>query len=342
MTASFELRDHRPGDDPALAALERASPEGGRLVVQLDLRVGYSALAARYPGVRGYVAQAGAPPRVVGMLFCSLASTQLGGAIVPGAYLFSLRVDPAVRRRGVATALIEHACERARAEAGIAVTWAAVVGGNEASRRAFARAGFVPAGELVGRLAPRLPLVGRPALGVEPAATANLPVLADLLNRTHAAHDLWRPLGPVDLGAALRAADHDLADALLGRRADGAPLAAAAPFDLDRVARLRFLGHRRLPEPVNRVLAALARPLRPRVAVLRFRALPRDRPDAGLAVLRAALRRLPWPGGVLAVPLDRRDPAWPTVARLPAMSTPITVVARSAHPVGATRPLYLG
>ena len=96
----FDIRVAEPADEPALAALEQAAPDGGQVAVRLQPRLGYLDLAGRYPGVTGVIAVAPGESGVVGMLFSSVAATQFNGAVVPGAYLFSLRVHPALRRRG--------------------------------------------------------------------------------------------------------------------------------------------------------------------------------------------------------------------------------------------------
>lgn len=113
MQTSIQIREVLPGDALALVALESASPESSPLAARLEPRVSYLEIVARYPGVHGYVAHADARGQAVGMLFASVAPTRFNGAVVPGVYLFSLRVHPTMRRRGVASALVTHAWERA-------------------------------------------------------------------------------------------------------------------------------------------------------------------------------------------------------------------------------------
>lgn len=329
-----------PGDGPALAALERASPETGRLVVQIEPRIGYLELVARYSGVRGYVAQSPDAAGIVGMLFSSVAPTQLNGAVAPGAYLFSLRVHPTARRRGLGSALIAHAWDRARAEAGAELAWAAVMAGNDASLRIFARAGFA-------RLRDAAIHVGLPsfrparrdaAWALRPATRDDLPGLAEVLNRAHAAHNFWRLCTAESLAKELIAARHTLHDVKLVEGRDGRILAAAAVFDLNRVFHLRPLGHRDLPAPLNRKLAPLLFHLPLRPLVLRYRALAAAHADAGLSLLRSIHRQTFFPLSVLATPLDPLDPAWPLLAQTATLARPLHLVVRSATPVDQSRP----
>jgi len=81
----FVVRVAEPADEPALAALEQAAPDSGPVTIRLRPRLGYLDLADRYPDVSGFIALAPGELGVVGMLFSSIAPTQLNGAVVPGA-----------------------------------------------------------------------------------------------------------------------------------------------------------------------------------------------------------------------------------------------------------------
>jgi len=342
-SARYGIRDVQVGDGPALAALERSSPENARLVVQISPRVDYLDLAARYPGVRGYVAVDPDTTRLVGVLFTSVAPTQLNGSVVPGAYLFSLRVHPSSRRRGIASALIEHAWQRAGAEADARVAWAGVREGNSASLLTFGTAGFSRLRDIAVRIIPPVfsPRADRPWT-VRPARQADLPVLASALNRAHATHNFWRPCTPESLGAELTGAHHSLTDVPMVQGTNGAILASGAVFDLERVADLRLLGHQRLPDRLNRILARLLASLPLRPLVLRYSLLSPERAEASLALLRSVRTLHGSPLSGLVIPMDRRDSAWPLVARPWGLTTSFHVLARSAVPIDESRPSYVG
>jgi ribosomal protein S18 acetylase RimI-like enzyme len=338
MTMPHTIRDVELGDEPALGALERAAPDSGAFVVQLDLRIGYLELVARYPNVHGYVAVAPVSGRAVGMLFSSVAPIQWNGSVVPGVYLFSLRVHPSARRQGVATALIERAWARARADDGAEVAWAGVMDGNRASARTFARAGFAGLSDVAIRMlvpAPRFLHANRSAHIARAATPADLPALAEALNRAHAAHNLWRPVTVETLTAELLTVRHTLDDVHLVLGADQDILAAGAVFDIARVAGFRLLGHRSLPTTWNRALARLAPPLPIRPVLLRQRLL-----CGGAQILVDEIRRrTAAPLAVCAIVIDPRDPAWRDVAGLPGLTRRLHVLAKGRALIDDARPL---
>jgi len=336
--AAHPIREARPADGPALRALERLSPEMGRAAVRLDLRANHCALAARYPDAKGYVAlDAGA---VIGVLFSSVAPTQLDGQLLPAAYLFGLRVHPAHRRHGVASALIAHACERAAVEADAHTAWAGVIEGNEASLRTVDRAGFVPLRDLrakilfAGLAAPRR----LPRLAARPATAADLPTLAAALNRQYAGHNFWRPQTPAQLGAALQAMGHSLHDTGLALSPDGTVLAAASAFELARLARLRLLRLRALPDRANRLLAPLFALLPLNVLLLHHLVCSPDQPALAASLVRALHRRyLPRSWTALAI-ADPLDPVWPGLDWLWGITGRVHLVAKSDQPLDQARP----
>ncbi|HXI16456.1 MAG TPA: GNAT family N-acetyltransferase [Chloroflexota bacterium] len=360
------IRAEEAEDRESLLALERESPEQGALGVRLDLHFSHAELARRFPAVEGYVAvpAGGACARasVAGVVFCSLAPTQWRGAVVPAAYLFSLRVHPEWRRRGVASALIEHAWSRAVAS-GAALAWALVAGGNKASLPTFVRAGFTSLGD--GRLRLVLPSLAVPPLPRRPgghyppgtgawhmrrAEQRDLPALALALNDTHARHNLWRPCNAGELAAQLAVPGHGPAHVLLALNGDDIA-AAGAVLHTGRIARLRLLPPMSLPPLVQRIAAPLlARvPFQPRV--LRHRLLPaiahggRDGQGAGQRLLTALAGSLSCWASPLLVSIDPYDPAWQLIRRVRGTSTRLHVIARlagGALPQRGDRPLYLG
>ncbi len=339
---TIDIRDADPIDGPALLALERISPEMGRAIVRVELGLDHFALAGRYPGPRGYVALAPDGHTIVGMLFASVAPTQLNGGCVSGAYLFSLRVHPAHRRRGIATALLTHAWERAQAEAGAEVAWGAVVPGNEASARTLQRCGFTQGRDLrVRLLLPGLLLRhGTPGLVCSRAAREDLPGLAEALNDRYVNHQFWRPQAADPLAAELAAVRHRVEDIVMVRGPEGRLFAAAVGLSLRRVMRLRLLGFRLLAGPVNRMVAPLGGliPLRP--LLVRRALLPADHPEA-IAELLWALHRGSLPEAwFLAVTMDPADPAWPSIARMPGWTVRLRLFAKSERPIETARPWY--
>lgn len=335
------IREGRPEDGPALRELERLCPEMGRATVRLDLRGSHFALAARYPDAKGYVALDA--DAIIGLLFSSVAPTQLDGELVPAAYLFGLRVHPAYRRQGVGSALITHGCERAWVETGARTVWAAVIEGNEASLRTVDRAGFARLRDLRAKIlfAPLASPRHLPRLTSRPATRADLPALADAMNYYYAGHNFWRPKTPEQLRVEMEAPGHSLRDTEVALSEDGTVLAAASALEVARIARLRLLGLRALPSGANRLLAPLFGLLPLNVLLVQQYAFPPDQPAIAAALIRALQRRyLPrsWAAMVVADPLDGiwrgLDPVWGITGR-------IHLVEKSDRPVDQARPACL-
>lgn len=330
-------------DEPALAALEQSAPDSGPVAIRLRPRLGYLDVADRYPGVTGFVALAPGQLGIVGMVFSSVAPTQFNGTVVPGAYLFSLRVHPAVRRRGVATSLIRHALKRARDEAGIELAWAAIMSGNEPSARTFKRVGFAPTRNLMLRI--RLPgsPPGRPAptRTLRRISDSDLPALAEALNRANAGHNLWRPCTPDSLSAQLGAAAHSLGDVSAVVDRNDRILATGAVFDVRRAFTPRSVELLGVPRLLNRALSPLATriPLRP--LLLRHHALLSTEPDAARLLLRSIQRLQSAWLSTLIVPVDVVDPAWPAIATATQLGHPLQLMVRSTVPLDERRSLAL-
>ncbi len=337
------IREAHPDDAPALVELERLSPEVGRITFRIDVQANGWQILARFPGARGYVVLDEGTSAIIGMIFSSSGPTQLNGRLVPAVYLFGLRVHPGHRRRGVASALIAHACERAWAETGARTAWAAIIEGNTASLRTVHRASFVRLRDLRAKVL--LPGFGwpvwRPHVATRSASAADLPALAEALNRFYAGHNFWRPRTAQDLQAELDALRHAAPDCELALAENGTVLAAACGLELARVARLRLLGIRPLPGPAARLLVPLFGliPLNP--ILVRHCAFPADQPAASVAVLHGLCRRyLPrsWAPIVTADPLD---PLWEAVDSIRGVAGRVHLVVRTEGPVDETRPSHI-
>jgi ribosomal protein S18 acetylase RimI-like enzyme len=142
---SIAIRPARPADGRAVARIDRAtwtsatspapppSPPDWRVFrASLDLR---DVLVAELDGrVAGYVRLGRSSP---------LEATR------HVQHVHGLAVDPALQRRGVGSALLRAAVAEARSRGARRITLR-VLGGNEAARRLYERAGFVVEGVLRG------------------------------------------------------------------------------------------------------------------------------------------------------------------------------------------------
>lgn len=336
------IREAQPEDRRALVELERLCPEMGAATIQIEALGNIAGPITRFPGSRGYVALAEDGSTIIGTVFSSVAPTQLNGKLLLAAYLFSLRVHPAYRRRGVASALVSHACERAADEAGVRAAWAAIIEGNEASLRTFDRVGFVRLRDLRARIV----FMGLawpyrlPRLHTRLASSSDLPSVADALNRFYASYNFWRPKTPDQLETELEGLGHSPGDIEVALAKDGTVLAAASALEVPRIARLRLLGLRALPDLANRLLRPLFGLLPINTLLVRQYAFPAAEPAIGVALIRALHRRyLPrtWAATVAADPLD---PIWEGLDRLWGITGRVHLVVKSDEPVDQSRPSY--
>lgn len=341
--SSIAIREAITEDSPALIDLERLSPEVGRAAVRMDMRVDHFALAARYPDSRGYVAVARDNSTIIGTIFSSTSPTQINGRVVPATYLFSLRVHPEHRRQGIATSLIDYACERASVEAGARTFWAAIIEGNDASLRTFERADFARLRDLSAKVIfGGLALPRRlPKLSTRSASLKDLPALADAFNRYYSGHNFWRPKAPERLRAELELPFHSLNDVVIAFKEDETVLAAASAMVMNRLARLQLVGLGFLPERANRLVAPLSRLSPISTILIRNCVFPPDRPDIGAALIQALHRRY-FPSSWTAIATaDSLDPAWRALRHLMGITGRVHLVARSDEPIDQGRPSHL-
>jgi GNAT superfamily N-acetyltransferase len=336
------IREFLPEDGPAIAEMERLSPEVGRISVRIQLRDRNLGPLARFPGARGYVALVEGSPAAIGVVFISTGITQFNGELVPASYLFGLRVHPSHRRRGVATALIEHACRRAKEDEQVRTVLAAIIEGNRPSLRTFSRAGFKALRVMRARVL--LPGPGPSCAGTVLAARSarpgDLPAIASSLNDYYSEHNFWRPRSPDGLRAELETRGHSLQDSLVVASRDGAVVASASVLDLSRVARITVAGLQPLPAPVNRLLAPLLGLLPASPVLVRHWSFPQAQPAAGRVALHALRRHYLTRGGVIVVG-DPTDAVWESIQGWWGIDSRVLTVVRSEEPVDGRRPVYL-
>ena len=337
---SVSIREAEPLDEPALAALELNSPDAGALGLRLRMRAGYLALAGRYQNAQGFVAVDGSGS-IVGMIFASTAPTRCADRTLNGVYLYSLRVHPAARHRGIGTALVRHAWDDARRRAGVEIGWAGIMDGNVASARTFSRAGFDRYRDLAVRTIPRSTVVWRDAdhwpsgLVVRRGREGDLKVLASTLEAAHANHQLWRSLDVHVLGQELKVAGHALDDLWVAFDAAGQIRAAGAVFDVGRVADVRLSGLPGLPRALRPALQLVFARLPMRPLLLRYSLVGAATPYLVRRLLRAY-------GGIttsLTIVVDPRDPAWAMVRSLPGLNGRLSVAVRGVDRLDHRAPL---
>lgn len=337
---SVSFRQAEPTDDDALAALEWSSPDAGALGLRLRMHAGYPDLAGRYRNARGFVAVDGSG-NIVGMIFSSTAPTRCAGRTTSGMYLYSLRVHPLARRRGIGTVLVRHAWDDARLRDNVVIGWAGIMEGNAVSARTFSRAGFERYRNLGVRIVPRLSVgwhgLNRPSSGltVRRGRESDLEPLAAALEAAHADQQLWRPFDASALRQEIEVAGHSLDDLWVALDAAGRIRSAGAVFDVGRVAHVSIEGLPGLPGVLRPALGPLLARVPIRSLLFRHALLGRATPYFVRRVLRAY-------GGMttaLLIVVDPRDPAWPAIRSLRGLSGSVAVAVRGADQLDPRAPI---
>lgn len=132
------IRTYEPEDDPALMALERLCPRGlpepfvhyrRRFIDRAALFAHYAVLVVEHEGA------------IIGTGALCVKDTQVGGVPVRLGYVFDIRTDPALRRRGIGQAIVD-ACDEYLIACGAHGAYAHIVASNVASLRLFEKRGY--------------------------------------------------------------------------------------------------------------------------------------------------------------------------------------------------------
>ena len=138
MPGDFRLRELQTNDGPAIAELDRESPDTGAIAFStVYLEDPFAALITLHPGVVGVVAVEPGEPGIIGMGAMTIGHCQFEGQLRPYSYLFNISVKPAHRRRGIASQMYSWLIGTARDRMGDdTIIIAGIQEGNEGSIRA--------------------------------------------------------------------------------------------------------------------------------------------------------------------------------------------------------------
>jgi hypothetical protein len=212
---------------------------------------------------------------------------------------------------------------------------------NEASRRICLHAGFLQERVVAARvLSPlRFNRAARAVKWKQPNARDDARVAA-ALNKRYAEHQLWRPVDGVNAADDSSQSSGPAQPLLFGVEPDSGAMVAGRLLAAHRLAALEVSGFRLLPDSVNRFLRPLFALSRLRLVWLRQPLLPDHCPAAVRALLSRA-QEVAGMGAIVVVVLDRKDPAWPVVARYPGITLNVHILSRCSEPIGQDRPWFL-
>lgn len=193
------IRAATAADNAGLISLLARNPQGTNLVVRLDRAPDFFARSQPYDQSQTFVADDGG--EIVGAVETALKRVQLGGEEVLCGYHYSLAVDKAYRRSGLALQL-EKTCEEYDWANGAKFCYVWILEDNNPSLNLTRKLGF----EDVIRydIHAFLPFKKqRIPPGVRPATAADYPALAGLLNECYREYDFYTPFTADSLPAYL-------------------------------------------------------------------------------------------------------------------------------------------
>lgn len=215
------------------------------------------------------------------------------------------------------------------------------MGGNLASARTFASSGFSRERDLPISIVPRLavgwagPFHAQRGTAVRRARDGDLDQLIAALATRHPRHQLYRPLDVDTLRHELAATGGSIDDLWLALGPDGEIRAAGLVVDLARPADVRIAGLRRFPGLVRSVVEPIVSRMPIRPLLLRHAFLGSDT----VYLVRRLLLGYGGATTALSLVVDSRDPAWPTVRSLTAVTGRVSIVIRGTAMLDPTLPL---
>jgi len=193
------IRAATAADNDGLVALLARNPQGTNLVVRLDRAPDFFARSQPYERFQTFVADDGG--EIVGAVETALKLVQLGGEAVLCGYHYSLAVDKAYRRSGLALELEKQCQEYDRAN-GAKFCYVWILEDNNPSLNLTRKLGFTDVIRYDVHVF--LPFKKqRVPPGVRPVTEADYPALAGLLNECYRRYDFYTPFTAESLPAYL-------------------------------------------------------------------------------------------------------------------------------------------
>ncbi len=187
----FHIREATPEDSAALQGIQARSPQGTGLRFTTVNKPDFFARARVYHRPRVFVAEQ--EGILLGSAASGLREVTLAGETHRAGYEFQYFVDPAHRRKGVASALHRHIEAVLRSE-GASFSYLLTAEDNLPSMRLFEKEGFTLYRTLRAPfLLPYKKMVAPGQGAVRPAVPEDLPAIAKLLNETWNGFVLYKP-----------------------------------------------------------------------------------------------------------------------------------------------------
>ncbi len=334
----FTVRCARESDNEGLVELDRRCTMGEETTLAFDRSPDFFARSKPYEQHTLLVAEAG--DAIVGVGGVALKRLRVAGELLKAAYFYDLRVDPAFRRLGVASAIgdaLRGLVKQIEAD----FTYALVLEGNVPSLELVAKRGSRPVRRCVLAI---LPAGGAGGAGRwRPLEEQDLDRVTILIESAFPRHDLFPPLDVAACRDLLASSPGLSLRTCYGMTAGGALSACFGLWDYSAIMRIR-VGRSRAVEHAQPPWLFQAEEIAPHFLLpLAFQG-----PGLLAEVIQEARRllveqRRGWIVPALLIPYDPEDRAFAVVRQFERFELGIQLFARPARrEVGlGDRPIYL-
>jgi len=316
------VRRATPEDNGAMVDLHANCPQGTDLVIILDRSPDFFNRSRPYEDCRVYVAEEDG--RIIGTAECAIRDLTFDGRRCRALYEFGFMVDPAHRRKGIATRL-QEAIEAYAAHRNVDLLHLNIVEGNEPSVRLFTKMSFKFWKEqkvlMLMVYKEMKPSVDAHIRSMELTDTDDV---VDLINDTYYDHDLFQPFSTgTFMDYVERLPFYNLENIFVAER-DGEIKACLGYWEYDHVIRFKILNYAiryRIPALMMRFLGLFTKvpriPKRGDYMSQLFLVPMACKDDECLCELVKHVNNIALEGGVhfLNVSLDKESPLLPALSK---------------------------
>ena len=184
----MEIRDAIPADNDSLLELQKMSPMGRALIIQLDGSPDYFNRSRGYKDWHVIVAEE--EGKILGTASYAVQDKLLMGEKVSMVYEYSFMVHPDARRRGIASILQKEIEERNQ---GADYLHLNITEDNVVSAAFFTKMGFIPMRSCSMFMMMAYKEFETDPYRIRPMKEGDIPVVVDLMNETYKGYEFFTP-----------------------------------------------------------------------------------------------------------------------------------------------------
>jgi ribosomal protein S18 acetylase RimI-like enzyme len=256
----IQVREAVEEDNSALLEMEAKCPMGTEFIINRESSPDFFDRVKPFEDGKLFVAEENG--RIAGTAGCAIRETQIAGEKVRVCYEYGFLVDPAFRRRGIASMLHEQMEEYAETR-DIDFLTLDVLEDNIPAMRLFEKKGFIHFKDLYNYMYPTSfehPVIKPGA--IRKATDSDLERIADLLNYTYSDFDHYLPFDALRLADYIERIPYFSVENIMVYEEDGEIKACLGYWDTWRVQRWRIvqIDEKRREEMIRRKLPYIPEP----------------------------------------------------------------------------------